>query len=55
MQLTKGYQMITLQQAIELASKAHEGQWRNPSTVTSYVHGISINLKPNSLIRTATK
>lgn len=36
MQLTKGYQMITLQQAIELASKAHEGQWRNPSTVTSY-------------------
>lgn len=28
--------MITLQQAIELASKAHEGQWRNPSTVTSY-------------------
>lgn len=28
--------MITLEQAIELATKAHKEQWRNPSTVTSY-------------------
>lgn len=28
--------MITIKQAIELATEAHKDQWRNPSTVTSY-------------------
>ena len=35
MQINKDTLMITLQQAIELATKAHKDQWRKPSTVVS--------------------